>query len=81
MQHIRAGVARLRKVTGKEYVLATRTITTDGVDLLFNAASEVAPEWARAVDGQVGIRQVIETAIKFVSYADDGYAQRVTLKP
>ncbi|MET7421184.1 DUF433 domain-containing protein [Dactylosporangium sp. NPDC005555] len=81
MQHIRAGVARLRKLTGEEYVLATRTIATDGVDLLFNAASEVAPEWVRAVDGQAGIRQVVETAIKFVSYADDGYAERVTLKP
>jgi uncharacterized protein (DUF433 family) len=83
MQHIRAGVARLRKITGEEYVLATRTIATDGVDLLFNAASEVALEWVRAVGGQAGIRQVIETATvsKFVSYADDGYAERVTLKP
>jgi uncharacterized protein (DUF433 family) len=81
MQHIRAGVARLRKVTGDEYVLATNTIASDGGELLYNAASKVAPEWVRARDGQLAIRQVVEAVIKYVSYAADGYASRIVLRP
>ena len=81
MQHIRAGVARLRKETGDEYVLATNMIASDGGDLLYNAASKVAPEWVRAHDGQLAIRQVVEAVITYVSYAEDGYASRLKLRP
>ncbi|BFU47807.1 DUF433 domain-containing protein [Krasilnikovia sp. MM14-A1004] len=81
MRHIRAGVARLRHETGEEYVLATHTIATDGGELLYNAASRVAPEWVRAKDGQQALRQVVEAVIKFVSYAEDGFAARIRLKP
>ncbi len=81
MPHIRAGVERLRKVTDEEYVLAKNTIASDGGELLYNAASRVAPEWVRARDGQQAFRQVIEAVIKFVSYADDGYADRIRLRP
>ncbi|GID29053.1 DUF433 domain-containing protein [Paractinoplanes brasiliensis] len=81
MPHIRAGVERLRRITGEEYVLARNTIATDGGELLYNAASDVAPEWVRARDGQQTFRQVVEAVIKFVSYADDGFADRLTLRP
>jgi uncharacterized protein (DUF433 family) len=81
MRHIRAGVDRLRQETGEEYVLATHTIATDGGELLYNAASRVAPEWVRAKDGQQTLRQVVDAVIKFVSYADDGFAHRIRLKP
>ncbi|GAA2671265.1 DUF433 domain-containing protein [Actinoplanes palleronii] len=81
MQEIRAGVERLRQETGNEYVLATNTIASDGGDLLYNAATRVAPEWVRARDGQQALRQVVETVIRFVSYAPDGFASRITLRP
>ncbi|TDC32646.1 DUF433 domain-containing protein [Micromonospora sp. KC213] len=81
MRHIRAGVERLRKMTGEEYVLATNTIATDGAELLYNAATKVAPEWVRARDDQMTFRQVVETALKYVSYAADGYAERIILRP
>ena len=81
MQHIKAGVERLRRLTGEEYVLAMNTIATDGGELLYNAATRVAPEWVSARDGQQAFRQVIEAVMKFVSYADDGFANRMTLRP
>lgn len=81
MQHLREAVAALRRRTQEEYVLATNTIATDGGDLLYNVASKVAPEWVRAVDGQGAIREVIETVIKYVHYAPDGYADRLILRP
>ncbi|WSN11325.1 hypothetical protein OG792_34275 [Micromonospora sp. NBC_01699] len=62
MGQIRAGVARLRSDTGEEYVLATNTIASDGGELLYNAATSVAPEWVRARDGQMTFRQVVEAA-------------------
>jgi uncharacterized protein (DUF433 family) len=81
MQEIKAGVERLRQETDNEYVLATNTIASDGGDLLFNAATRVAPEWVRARDGQRAIRQVVEAVVKYVSYAPDGFADRITLRP
>ena len=81
MQHIKAGVERLRRLTGEEYVLAMNTIATDGGELLYNAATRVAPEWVRARDGQQAFRQVIEAVVKYVSYAEDGFANRIILRP
>jgi uncharacterized protein (DUF433 family) len=81
MQAIRAGVAKLRKDAGEEYVLATRTIASDGGELLYNAATKVAPEWVRARDGQGNLRQVVDNLLKYVHYAPDGFADRLVLKP
>ncbi|MQA26053.1 MAG: DUF433 domain-containing protein [Micromonosporaceae bacterium] len=81
MQHIRAGVARLREQTREEYVLAIHTIATDGGVLLYNAASRVAPEWVRAHDGQAAIKEVVDNLVKYVHYADDGFADRLVLRP
>ncbi|HZN16812.1 MAG TPA: DUF433 domain-containing protein [Micromonosporaceae bacterium] len=81
MQNIREGVAELRRRTGEEYVLATNTIASDGGELLYNAATKVAPEWVRARDGQGTLRQVIETVIKYVHYGPDGFADRLVLRP
>lgn len=79
MQEIRAGVDRLRRNTGNEYVLATRDIATDGVALLYNAAVGVAPEWVRARDGQGAIRAVVDMVRRYVHFAADGFAERLTL--
>lgn len=81
MQHIRAGVARLRADTGDEYVLATHHIASDGGELLYRAADAVAPEWLRARDNQISLRGVVDQLLRFVSYASDGYASRLRLKP
>lgn len=79
-QHTRAGVERLREQTGDDYVLASEIIVSDGGELLYGAASEVAPEWVRARDGRVAIRQVVEAVIGDGSYAVDGYAFRLHLR-
>jgi uncharacterized protein (DUF433 family) len=81
MQELRAGVKQLQRDTDQQYVLARNDIATDGGSLLYNAATKVAPEWVRAKDRQGTFRQVIEALFRFVSYADDGYAQRLRLRP
>ena len=58
-RHIDARVARLRHDLGDEYALATRRVATDGVSLLADMSrSSDHAEWARAVDGQLAIREV-----------------------
>jgi uncharacterized protein (DUF433 family) len=81
MQQLRAGVKQLQHDTGEQYVLARNDIATDGGSLLYNAATKVAPEWVRVKDKQGTFRQVIEALFRFVSYADDGCAQRLRLRP
>lgn len=81
MPHIRESVASLRRMTDEDYVLASNTIATDGGDLLYNAASRAAPEWVRAKDHQGAFREVAERLIRYVSYANDGFAQRLHLRP
>jgi uncharacterized protein (DUF433 family) len=81
MQHLRDSVLSLRKMTGEEYVLASNTIATDGGVLLYNAATRADPEWVRARDHQGVFREVADRLITFVSYAKDGFAERLTLRP
>ena len=81
MPHIRDSAASLRRMTGEDYVLASNTIATDGGDLLYNAASRAAPEWVRAKDHQGAIRGVAERLITYVRYAEDGFAERLHLRP
>lgn len=81
MQHIRAGVERLRRETGNQYVLATHHIASDGGDLLYRTTDAVAPEWLRATDNQIKLSGVVDELLRFVSYAPDGYADRLRLKP
>ncbi len=76
-----SAVERLRRVTGDEYVLATKKVATDGVHLLADLSTDGDPQWERARDGQLLIREVIDSYLKFVSWRPgDRYAVRLTLK-
>jgi uncharacterized protein (DUF433 family) len=81
MQHLRESVYHLRELTGEEYVLASRDIAASGSDLLFNAVTLGAPDWVRARDGQGAIQPVINDLLRYVRYAEDGFAERLTLRP
>jgi uncharacterized protein (DUF433 family) len=81
LQEIRAGVAEMRRQTSNEYVLASNNIASDGGALLWNVATKVAPDWVRARDGQGAFAPVIDAVTRFVHYAPDGFADRITLRP
>ena len=68
----------VRAEFGTEYGLATRKIATDGIDVFVYYAD--SDEIARAPDGQIPIRQVIENHLKYIAWDDDGYAKRLTLR-
>jgi uncharacterized protein (DUF433 family) len=51
------------------------------VDLLVDMSQHGEPaEWARAIDSQGAIREVIEDYLKFVRWGKDRYPDRLTLK-
>jgi uncharacterized protein (DUF433 family) len=81
-RELRTSVARLRKITGDDYALATKRVASDGVDLLVDmAASADSPQWERARDGQGAIGEVIERYLKFVTWrSSDRYPLRLTLQ-
>ena len=80
-QGLRDSVARLRTRLDDEYALATRMVATDGVDLLVDMSQHGEPaEWARAVDSQGAIREVIEDYLKFVRWGKGRYPDRLALK-
>jgi Nucleotidyl transferase AbiEii toxin, Type IV TA system len=57
-------VAHLRTNLDDEYALATRRVATDAVDLLVDMSQQSEPaEWARAIDSQGAIREVIEVSL------------------
>jgi uncharacterized protein (DUF433 family) len=80
-QGLRDSVAYLRTNLDDEYALATRRVATDGVDLLVDMSQHGEPaEWARAIDSQGAISEVIEDYLKFVRWGKDRYPDRLTLK-
>lgn len=78
---LHTAVAHLRRYTGDEYALATRKVATDGVSLLVDMAAQGdEPQWARAVDRQGTITEVIQHYLKFVTWkTPDKYPYRLTL--
>jgi uncharacterized protein (DUF433 family) len=70
--------AEVRAAFGTEYGLATRRIATDGIDVFIHYLD--SDELARASDRQIPIRGVVEDYLKYVSWDNDGFAQRLVLR-
>lgn len=75
---IAAAAAAVRTQFGTEYGLATRRIATDGIDVFVHYLD--SDEIARASDGQMPIRQVVENYLQYITWDDDGFARRLTLR-
>ncbi|BFU42380.1 DUF433 domain-containing protein [Krasilnikovia sp. MM14-A1004] len=73
-----AAAAEIRSEFGTEYGLATRRIATDGIDVFIHYLD--SDELARAADRQIPIRGVVEDYLKYVSWGNDGFAQRLVLR-
>jgi uncharacterized protein (DUF433 family) len=80
-RELRESVTRLRRELGDEYILATRRLGTDGVNLLVDMSQRFeAPRWERARDGQRVIHEAIGDALKKVTWSDgDPYGRRLRL--
>jgi len=80
LRDISTAVRKVRLVIGSEYALASKRITTDGVDVIMNVSRHSnGREWVRARDDQAAFREVIERYLLNIEFGTDGIARRLTL--
>lgn len=87
LQRIRPALVRLQTELGLAHALASRSLYTDGAEVLFDyAESSDDPSAARAArelvvvrNGQRVFNDIVESYLKRVSFGDDGYAQLIRL--
>lgn len=80
LQDIATAVQKVRSEIGWEYALASKRITTDGVDVFIDVSRRSqAREWVRARDNQAAFREVIERYLLNIEWGTDGIARRLKL--
>ncbi|MGC9667151.1 DUF433 domain-containing protein [Planosporangium sp. 12N6] len=85
LQQIRPALNLVRERLGVAHALASKRLYVVGAQLLWEVAEEgdLGPGARRALivlrNGQYVFRDVIESYLKRIDYADDGYAARVEL--
>jgi len=80
LQDICTAVRKVRRAIGSEYALASKRITTDGVDVIIDVSRRSnVREWVRARDDQAAFREVIERHLLNIEFDTDGIARRLRL--
>lgn len=88
LQRIRPALDLLQRELGIEHVLASRSLYTDGAELLYDFAEREGdtPEARSARDlvvvrhGQRVFNDVVDSYLRRVDFAEDGWAQRIHLR-
>ncbi|MEC3981845.1 DUF433 domain-containing protein [Amycolatopsis sp. H20-H5] len=77
-QKIREAAAEVRRTFDTPYALATKKITTDGVDIFVQYAED---DLARVEDGQRPFREVIDRYLHYIDWdVSDGFARSLQLR-
>jgi uncharacterized protein (DUF433 family) len=83
LQHIRSAVAILERELGVEHALASKRLYTDGARLLFDYAESTRDEDLEqltvVVSGQRVFGGAVKDYLERITYAGDGWAQRIAL--
>jgi uncharacterized protein (DUF433 family) len=77
MDDVRHAAEIVRREFGDEFALATKRIATDGVDLFVQLADR---SLVHARTQQLGIREVLEDYLRYVTWDDAGQPARLTLR-
>jgi uncharacterized protein (DUF433 family) len=78
---IRPALNRLSAEFGRGYVLASRNLATDGIDVLWDFARTAEGEGL--MDGRTGqmvMREIVEDYLTYVTWGDDGYPSMLQLR-
>lgn len=83
LQRIRPALAVLQEELGLEHALASERLYTDGAEVIFDYASHANDESARELvvvrHGQRVFTELIDAYLRRVTFASDGWAQRIRL--
>lgn len=78
---IRPALSRLAAEFGREYVLASRNLATDGIDVLWDFSRTSEGEGLmEGHTGQLVMREIVEDYLTYVTWADDGYPSMLQLR-
>jgi uncharacterized protein (DUF433 family) len=78
---IRPALNQLANEFGQEYVLVSRNLATDGIDVLwdFSRTSE-GQGLMEGHTGQMVMREIVEDYLRYLTWADDGYPSMLQLR-
>ena len=83
LQRIRPAIDVLQRELGIEHRLASRRLYTDGAEVLFDYATHTGDESVRELvvvrHGQRVFSEIVDSYLRRVTFADDGFAQRLRL--
>jgi len=83
LQRIRPALAVLKQELGVEHALASQKLYTDGAEVLFDYATHSGDESARELvvvrHGQHVFSEVVDSYLKRITFAADGWAERIRL--
>ncbi len=80
-QRIRPALQRLQAEFGREYVLVSPELATDGIDVLWDFSR--TEEGAGLIEGRTGqhvIREIVADYLQYIARADDCYPQYLSLR-
>ncbi|MBD2896194.1 putative antitoxin VapB45 [Actinomadura sp. RB99] len=78
---IRPALRRLQREFGREYVLVSRELATDGIDVLWDFSR--THEGEGLIEGSTGqrvMREIVEDYLAYLSWARDGYPNMMELR-
>jgi uncharacterized protein (DUF433 family) len=83
LQRIRPAIAVLQRELGIGHALASERLYTDGAEVLYDYAAHNGDESARELvvvrHGQRVFTDIVDAYLKRVTFADDGFAERLRL--
>lgn len=81
LERIRPALDRLAAEFGRPYVLASRNLATDGIDVLWDFSR--TSEGEGLMEGRTGLlvmREIVEDYLTYVTWADDDYPSLLQLR-
>jgi uncharacterized protein (DUF433 family)/transposase-like protein len=81
-QRIRPALQQLQREFGREYVLVSPALATDGIDVLWDFAKTAAgADLIEGGTGQAVIREIVRDYLRYVGFAADDYPNSLGLRP
>ncbi len=81
LERIRPALDRLAVEFGRDYVLASRNLATDGIDVLWDFSRTSEGEGLmEGRTGQMVMREIVEDYLTYVTWADDDYPSMLHLR-
>jgi len=81
LARIRPALNQLAQEFGREYVLVSPNLATDGIEVLWDfSRTEDGQGLMEGRTGQLVMREIVEDYLRYLSWADDGFPRMLELR-